>query len=121
MNRLFKSQFNLNIGLPDDIDWLIYQFLRKSNAQEIAFAIEQSVIKSVLLTSKISICIIQDIMNTKPRLKEVIRCAFMIYNFAFYKIHTPNNLLVSVWAQIKLGPLVNVRRNFTNMMYDVPQ
>jgi hypothetical protein len=100
MNRLFKSQYNLDLPLQDDALWIVYQFARESKAEEEARTVEWLLIKEAFFATGIPDEFVNKILQMNLRLKDITQCS----NLASYSmlnnviIRTP---LIRLWSKLK--------------------
>jgi hypothetical protein len=80
MVTLFKSQFNLDLALPEHILWIVYQFARESKAYEEILMIERLALQLALSLSRIPDKFEKKILKINPRLKEMEYCCSIIAN-----------------------------------------
>jgi hypothetical protein len=111
MGPLFKSQFNLDLALPEHILWIVYQFARESKAYEEAHIIEMVLIQITLLFTDIRKNIKKKILKINPRLKEIRYCCSIATHededehytrdmFADEIIRVPKYPLLRIWSKI---------------------
>jgi hypothetical protein len=109
MDKLFNSQFNLNIKFPEDIAWLIYQFVRESNSDKISFIFERFIIRTAFLVVKIPNYKSNEIMQTNPRLNELVNCAKLSYIIDLDNTNVPNYSLLYEWSKLEFGSRIKMR------------